>query len=125
LFRLAAIAVFLFICFATLSPIELRPQTGEPGPERFFAFAVLGALLALSFPNLLGRVLAATIAIAFGLEVLQLLMPTRHGHLSEALLKCSGSAAGVGLTAFFQLLGNSQRGTLKNDQAQERSPPNL
>src|ERR1700710_2852457 len=97
--RLAAFAVLAVICFATLAPIELRPGGSSEGigvtPERFTAFALLGALMAASFPRRSFVVVLAVIGIAVVLEALQLLIPSRHGQLWDALVKSIGGVSGV------------------------------
>jgi VanZ family protein len=104
--RFAAFAVFAFIAFATLSPIDVRPSTGEVGPERFSAFALFGLLVALSLPRRPWTAAAIAVTIAAVLETLQLVVPTRHAHLADAIMKSMGAIAGVSLAELWQLLRN-------------------
>jgi hypothetical protein len=110
LFRLAAWFVFILICFATLSPLGLRPTTGAVGPERFMAFALLGILFVLAYPHHFGRLALFVVIIATGLEALQHLTPDRHGHLTDALQKALGGLAGCGVTRLGQMLVEKWRG---------------
>jgi hypothetical protein len=59
----AAWVTFGLICFVTLSPIGLRPQTGDPRLERFIAYALLGALFMAAYPRHFVK-LAILLAIA-------------------------------------------------------------
>lgn len=93
----AVVAVFAVIVFATLAPISLRPETGGVSFERFTAFALLGALAACLYPRQLGWVAALVVAIAFALEAIQLIVPTRHGEIADATVKAFGALSGVGL----------------------------
>lgn len=95
----STIIVFAIIVFATLAPINLRPETGAVSPERFAAFALLGTLSGLLYPRHLGRVAASVVAIAITLEALQLIAPTRHGEVSDAMFKSLGALSGVGIAA--------------------------
>jgi hypothetical protein len=111
LFKLAAWFVFVLICFATLSPLGLRPTTtGGVGPERFMAFALLGILFVLAYPHHFIRLALFVVVIAAGLEALQHLTPDRHGHLIDALEKAIGGLAGCSVTRLVQLLVEKWRG---------------
>jgi VanZ family protein len=92
-------AVFAIIVFATLVPITLRPETGHISPERFGAFALLGVLAGWLYPRRLLRVAVCLVAIAVILEACQLFVPTRHGEVSDAIVKALGALSGVGLAA--------------------------
>jgi peptidoglycan/LPS O-acetylase OafA/YrhL len=88
-----------FIVFATLSPIHLRPRTGQPNPERFAAFLLMGAAFAFAMPRRVGLLAVCIVACAFGLEAAQLLVPTRDAHVSDALVKACGGLVGVAIVA--------------------------
>ena len=94
--RWAAWPLLAAVVFVTLSPISFRPVTGGPVDiERFIAFAVLGAVFCLAYPKHRVLVLVFLVAVAGALEVLQHLIPTRHGRLSDAAVKVLGAATGV------------------------------
>ena len=106
--RLSAITGWLalaFIVFVTLSPIGDRPSLASPHLERFAAFALIGLVFALAYPNRVLLVVALVVGAAFGLEALQLLTPDRHGRAADALTKALGGISGisVGQTVYFLL----------------------
>jgi hypothetical protein len=103
LVALSAWAVFALICFATLSPIGLRPSTGAVGSERFVAFALLGALFVLAYPHHFTGLALFVVVTAIGLEVLQHMTPDRHGRLPDALEKAIGGLAGCSVTRLIQI----------------------
>ena len=106
--RLSAITGWLalaFIVFVTLSPIGDRPSLASPHLERFAAFALIGVVFALAYPNRVLLVVALVVGAAFGLEALQLLTPDRHGRAADALTKALGGISGisVGQMVYFLL----------------------
>jgi hypothetical protein len=92
---LAAWATLVFISFVTLSPIGLRPQTGEVGLERFGAFALLGVLFVWGYTRHFASLILFLTFVVFGLEALQHLTPDRHGHLIDAMEKAAGASGGA------------------------------
>ena len=102
LFTISGWLALAFIAYATLSPIDARPVLGGPQFEHFAAFAVMGFLFGLAYPNRLLLVAAIVVGCAFSLEALQLLTPDRHGLLFDALVKAAGGICGIGAG---QLLG--------------------
>ena len=94
-----AFALLLFIASVSLSPPSLRPGTGSVLFERWAAFAAFGSLLSLGYPKALCRCIIFAIFAAVGLELLQELVPGRHGRLADAVVKASGAVVGVGLVA--------------------------
>lgn len=95
--QIAAAVVFAIIVYATLSPIQLRPQTGYVGLEREAAFALFGAVLMLAFPDQPWAIVAAIVAIAVGLELTQRLTRDRHGKVLDAVQKIVGGMVGCAL----------------------------
>ena len=100
--RAGFILVFGVIVYSTLVPIGLRPKTGHIHFERMFAFALLGAFATMSLPRRPLGILVALVLLAFGLEYLQTLIPTRDGRMLDAVEKSLGAALGV----MFGLLTN-------------------
>lgn len=94
--RVAAWLLVAFIVYSTLSPISLRPETGEPAYlERFAAFFALGVGFGVGYPK---RRIWIALALLFGacvLEASQNLVPTRHGRPLDALEKSLGAMAGL------------------------------
>jgi len=100
--RLAAIAAWLvvaFIVFATIVPIGLRPRVamGVAGYERFFAYALAAALLAVAYPNRALRIGIIIISLAVMLEIVQLVEPGRHARVMDAVVKASGTCVGLAI----------------------------
>jgi hypothetical protein len=94
---------FGLIFFVTLSPVDLRPQMGEPALERFIAYAVLGALFMIAYPRHFVRLATLLAIFAFGLEALQHLTPDRHGHVPDAMEKIVGAWAACAVVRFVQI----------------------
>lgn len=88
-------ALLALIAFSTLSPIGLRPQVTGVFIERFGAFALIGFLFAIGYPRHAYLVLALVVGAAVGLELAQLLIPGRHGEVSDAVVKILGGVLGV------------------------------
>jgi len=107
--KIAAWAALAFIVYATLSPIDARPVLAGPQFEHFAAFAVMGFLFGLTYPNRLFLVAAVVVGSAFSLEALQLLTPDRHGRLFDALVKAAGGICGIGAGQLLGLLFLSSR----------------
>jgi len=110
--RIATAIILIVIAFVTLGPVGLRPQTGEPMLERAFAYFVLGAFAMLSFPERLFRVFVGVLAVAIGLELLQLVDPTRDGRVIDAVVKVAGGVLGVLLANAVSVMRRSARGSL-------------
>ncbi|MDH6263535.1 VanZ family protein [Bradyrhizobium sp. BR13661] len=108
LFILCAWSTFGFVCFVTLSPLGLRPETGSAGFDRFAAYALLGALFVLAYPQHFIKVVVLIAIAALGLEGLQHLTPERHGHLVDAAMKVAGSLAGCCFAKLGQIVLESQ-----------------
>jgi|ERR1700738_2455444 hypothetical protein len=100
----AAWAALGLICFVTLSPIGLRPETGAVGFERFAAYVLLGLLFVVAYPRHFTRLALFITIVALGLEALQHLTPDRHGHLADAAQKIAGGLAGCSFTRLAQIL---------------------
>jgi len=93
--RIAALLLFAVIAFATLSPIQLRPHLADANIERGIAYVLFGLALALSFPRRLWLTVAFAVATAGLLEFLQLIDPSRHARLTDAVLKAAAGIAGI------------------------------
>ena len=105
----AAWTAFGVICFVTLSPMALRPQTGEPRLERFVAYAVLGALFMAAYPRHFIRLAVFLALAALGLEALQHLTPDRHGRMADATQKVLGAWAGCAALRSLHVLTQGRR----------------
>src|SRR5579863_7280856 len=99
----AAWTCLVFIIYATLSPIDLRPELVGAGfykafftvVERFGAFAVLGLLFCLAYPRHLTFVCILVFGSAVILELLQIIVPDRDARVLDVAEKLLGGAAGI------------------------------
>jgi hypothetical protein len=98
LLRLATLGWLAFIVFATLSRLSSRPTLVNTGTElitafeRFCAYAVLGFLCRLSFPNRPRLVVISILGIIVGLEFAQFVVPDRDPRLIDTLEKALGGS---------------------------------
>lgn len=94
--KLAPWVCLAAIIFVTVSPIGLRPGDLLPVDlDRALAFTLLGALFILAYPR---HVLLCSVVLILGagvIEMLQVLSPTRHAHVEDALVKAAGAVFGV------------------------------
>ena len=93
-FRIMAWLVVAALVFVTLSPIELRPSVAPANVERALAYCALGMVFALAYPRRWLLVLVGVVALAATLELGQELTLTRHGRVSDFVVK--GGAATIG-----------------------------
>ncbi|PRD50903.1 VanZ family protein [Phyllobacterium myrsinacearum] len=100
LIQITAWLLFAAILFITVDPISLRPESGLPvNVERFAAFAVLGFVFAAAYPRRWLLILVLVVGAAFGFELAQMLAPTRHARLMDAVVKAAGGTFGVAASA--------------------------
>jgi VanZ family protein len=84
------------IIFVTVSPIGWRPHDFLPVDlDRALAFAAMTLLFVLAYPRHFVLCSLLLIAGALAIEALQLLSPTRHAHLDDAVVKAAGAAFGA------------------------------
>ena len=87
---MAAVVVF------TLSPVEFRLVTRAPADlERFMAFAASSGALCIGYPRYRLGIALLVLGTVGLLEVAQHLVPSRHGHLHDSIVKASGAFAGA------------------------------
>ncbi len=65
--------------------------------ERALAFSAAGYLFAASYPRRIWLVSAVVLTSVLGLEIIQQLLPDRHGQVHDALVKGAGACVGLGL----------------------------
>jgi VanZ family protein len=102
--KLSAVVAWLLlgaIAFVTLSPIDLRPDTGHVISERVLAFIALGAAFGAGYPRRLPFGVTVTLAAAVGLEAAQFLAPGRHPRLIDASEKLAGGLIGVAIAVMW------------------------
>jgi VanZ family protein len=94
--QLAAWASLLLVAIAALAPIGFRPMSSLPPTiERFAAFAVVGFAFALAYPRQFWLATLIVIGAAALFEAMQVLSPSRHGRLADAMVKVLGGAGGL------------------------------
>ena len=99
----AAWACLVFVAFATLSPLDMRPELLAGGPykalataaERFGAYAVLGVLFHFTYHRNLTFVCIVVFGSAVSLELLQNLVPDRDARFLDVTEKLMGGVAGI------------------------------
>ena len=97
------------IVFSTLSPIGLRPRTGHPDAERFLAFFLAGACLAIGYPRCRRWVSLGIVVGGALLEAGQFLVAGRDAHVHDAAVKVVGGVVGITLAAIADHLATRQR----------------
>ncbi len=111
--KYAAWLSLVFIVFATVSPIGLRPHDPLPvNVDRALAFCVMSGLFVLAYPRAWLPILVLTMLGAGVIEALQYLSTTRHAHFIDAIVKAGGAVAGVVLATAFNLFKSKKRSQL-------------
>ena len=89
------------VIVATLSPIGARPHIAHLGPqiERFAAYLIAAAALAVAYPTRKGVILLCIVAGAGGLELAQHFEASRHARALDALVKIMGGLSGLAMAA--------------------------
>lgn len=106
--RFSAWAVLAVTLFVTLSPIGLRPHDILPvNVDRALAFALMGILFVTAYPRQWPWVALLVVVGAGAIELLQVLAPTRHAHVNDALVKGLGGIAGVFAGWLFERKGTA------------------
>ena len=114
---ITAWAVLAFIAFASLSPLDLRPQLTKTESalvvmiEHVGAFGVLGILFFVSYPDRPRVVCLVVFGSAIAFELAEILLPDRHARLVDALEKIVGGGAGILLGVALWPLLTSAGGT--------------
>ena len=98
--QIASVGLLVLIVFSTLAPISDRPRLPVPlALERGLAFAALGFCLTIANRRNPIWIALALVALAGGLEWLQTLTATRHGHVLDFYVKAAGAILGVSMEA--------------------------
>jgi VanZ family protein len=105
LVRFLAWSSLAVVAIVTLVPIGFRPESSfSPTIERFSAFAAIGLVFALAYPRRLWLAVVIALGSALCLEALQLLEPSRHGRVFDAIVKVAGGAVGLSLGQLLLLM---------------------
>jgi VanZ family protein len=93
----AAWTSLAFIAYATLSPLNERPEfeTLFLHLDHYLAFAIAGSLFGLAYPRQTLFVCILVLGSAVLLEMAQLLTPDRHARVMDAVRKIIGGAIGI------------------------------
>ncbi|MER8830519.1 hypothetical protein NKH73_29720 [Mesorhizobium sp. M0938] len=95
-FKITAWVLLIAIMAATIVPIGMRPHSGlGPEPERVAAFLVVGLLFGLAYDRNWMLALSVVIVAGLGIEALQMLSPSRHPTLEDAVIKAIAGSVGV------------------------------
>jgi len=95
---LSAAAVLLLSLF----PPRYRMVTGAPRDlEHFAAFALVGMMLSLAYPEKRLKVVAFGIVAVAAIEFMQLFVPGRHAYLCDFLLNVSSFCLGLASMRMF------------------------
>ena len=105
-YQVAAWSAFAVIVFVTLSPIQMRPgDLLSVDMDRALAFGLLVSVFMIAYPRHAMAVGLFVVFSAVATEALQLLSPSRHARVDDALIKAGGAIAGMA----FAFLYNASR----------------
>ena len=94
--RCAAWLLLAAVVLMTLGPIGLRPHSGvSVNFERFAAFAAIGLVFAMAYPQRRWLVALVVLGSAIGLEAMQFFALGRHAGLPDLIAKLAGGSIGV------------------------------
>jgi VanZ family protein len=99
-----------FIAWATLSPLNERPEISTgflilfSHFDQYLAYGVLGFLFVIAYPRQTLFVCILVFGSAISLELAQLLTPDRHARVSDAVRKLIGGGFGISCAYFLNSL---------------------
>jgi len=97
--RLIAWVLLATAIVLTVVPAHYRPVTGAPSPvEHFAMFFLIGSAFALGYSRSDYILCGAAIVFAGSLELLQLLVPTRHARLNDFVIDALAAVIGIALS---------------------------
>lgn len=110
-YQVAAWSAFALIVFVTVSPIQMRPGgIFTVDVDRGLAFGLLASMFMIAYPRQ-AIVVGLLVVITAGMtEALQLLSPSRHARIDDALIKSSGAVAGMVIASFYNALRVARHG---------------
>ena len=96
----AAWSLFAFIAYATLSPLDERPEIDGflylfSHFDHYIAYATMGCLFGWAYPRQTFLVCILVLGGAVLLELAQLLTPDRHARVLDATRKIIGGTIGI------------------------------
>ncbi|WP_377293467.1 VanZ family protein [Rhizobium sp. SG2393] len=104
-YQIAVWTALAAIVFVTVSPIQMRPgDIFAVDVDRALAFGLLAAGFMIAYPRHALKVGLLVVLAASATEALQLLSPTRHARIDDALVKTAGAAAGMAFAYAYNAL---------------------
>jgi len=101
-YQIAAWSALAAIVFVTVSPIQMRPgDIFSIDTDRALAFGLLASAFMIAYPRHAIAVGVLVVASAGLSELLQLLSPSRHARIDDALVKTMGAAGGMALAFLY------------------------
>jgi VanZ family protein len=93
--RVVAWALATFIVVLSITPPDLRPNTGSPhAVEHFLVYWVTGLAFALAY-SLTPLLVIVLVIFSGAVELIQLLVPGRHARLSDFIIDALASVCGL------------------------------
>jgi hypothetical protein len=100
--QFAAWIALAAIAFATISPIQMRPgDVFSADADRALAFGLLSAAFMVAYPRRAFAIGLFVILAGGGFELLQMLSPSRHATLDDAITKTAGAGCGMMLALVY------------------------
>ena len=94
--RIVAWFLLALLAIVSVVPIEYRPTTEiTPNVDRLVALVVVGVAFGVGYSRQILRIVLLLTVVVAGLELLQLVIPTRHGTVSDFVIKALGLWLGV------------------------------
>ncbi|MGY4478420.1 hypothetical protein ACVILL_005834 [Bradyrhizobium sp. USDA 3364] len=94
--RYLAWGFLLGLFIVTDTTLALRPHTLiSPNVDRFAALFIIGATFSFAYPKHVLPILLVLLVVVVGFELIQRLIPHRHGYVMDMLVKGTGCCAGV------------------------------
>jgi hypothetical protein len=91
--------LLIMITALSLSPPNLRPETGTPHHfEHFAIFCATGITLGVGYNNKRGLLAAGLMLFAGAIELAQIFAPGRHARLGDFIVDALAASVGVGLS---------------------------
>ncbi|MCC8945481.1 hypothetical protein H8A97_10305 [Bradyrhizobium sp. Arg62] len=95
-FRCLAWGLILGLFIVTDTPLAFRPHTLiSANIDRFAALFIVGVAFSLAYPKHVLPILLVLLAMVVGFELIQRLLPDRHGYVKDMFVKGAGCCAGV------------------------------
>lgn len=128
LITVAAWSSLAFIAYATLSPLNERPEI-DVGTlflfshfDQYIAYVTMGCLFGLTYPRKTLLVCFLVLGCAVLLELAQLLTPDRHARVSDAIRKLIGGAFGIAFAHLISLRIASRRRAENSSPSVPKNP---